>query len=386
MVGVMFALAGAGFVADHIRDDRGPLPTRAHLQAHGFAVWPEDTVQEGLEACADAEEWRFDATETAERYALDVLRYPEPHLSGSEPEGRSVQYGITDEAVDLGSIVELRKYDRCWFVVYVSPREGGFLPGLLFARDADGHPLLIIGGGSEIGYGTWETTLDGDGQQVIDPPDDLPSDATGHLVDVSTSKGINAIDAVPLGFVPEPATTDVRPLTLAEVRDTKGVCPGSEGYSSPQLALARLYQWTFGEPIGQRGRRPIFRGENDIEPLGGDQWLLRMKDMELRATVPELKQGCWAIFSLSSENLLDDLKVSEDSFTFDIAWGDAMAASITLSNARGGDSWRLERVGYPVTVSSPDIDGFPKERFRATVVLSKGDRIVAAQQTWFQAR
>ncbi len=98
----------------------GALPSQRQLREEGFAVWPQDTVEEGLEGCADAEGWRFDADETADRYARDELRYPEPHLRPVDRESSSVHYGITSDGVDLGSIVHLRKYDRCWFVVSVS--------------------------------------------------------------------------------------------------------------------------------------------------------------------------------------------------------------------------------------------------------------------------
>lgn len=361
------------------------LPSQQQLRDGGFAVWPEDTVQEGLEACAEAEEWRFDADGTAERYALDVLEYPQPRLN---PVGQDevARYAITSEADELGSVIDLKKYDRCWFVVNVTPREGGFLPSLLFAHAEDGQPLFIIGGGSEteIGYGTWETVVENtEGQTVVDPPD-LPPDATGHFAAISSYTGVNSISAFPLGFIPEPATTNVRPLTRAELRETAGVCPGSEGFGSPQLALADLYESKFDQTVDQRGRRPLFRGGNEIERITNDEWILRVDGAELRATVPELKQGCWAVFALNSGNLLDDLKVAEDAFTFDIDWGDATAADVLLGNGRGGDYWTVERLDHPVTVSGLDTRNPLKEPFRATVVLRKEGRIIAAQHRWYQ--
>ena len=36
-------------------EDGAPLPTDDELRTQGFAVWPEDTVEEGMKACQDAE-------------------------------------------------------------------------------------------------------------------------------------------------------------------------------------------------------------------------------------------------------------------------------------------------------------------------------------------
>lgn len=387
---VMIGAGVAAGVASLEPPTRAALPSSQQLRDEGFAVWPEDTLQEGLEACGEAEGWRFDAHETADRYAREVLGYPEPHLRAADRKPSSVQYGITSEAVELGSIIHLRKYDRCWFVVYVTAREGGFIPSLLFAYDEGGDPLLVIEGighETEVGYGEWETLVDASEQAVVDPPD-LPPNATGHIARIFTSKGISDIDAVRLGSIPRPATIAVRPLAPEELRETEGICPGGEGFGSPEAALASLYRAAFGKGIPQHGRVHKFRGGNEIERVAGEEWRLRVGGAELRATVPEVKKSCWGIASVEdpSGNLLNDLKVAEDAFTFDIAWGDATAAEIILANDRGGDSWTVERLKRPLTVSGLDTRNPLKERFRVNVVLRKSGRIVAAQQFWYEAR
>ncbi|MDP9066781.1 MAG: hypothetical protein M3N53_00340 [Actinomycetota bacterium] len=385
----VLVIATAG-IASLPRTTKAPLPSQQQLHEQGFAVWPEDTVEEGLEACADAEPWRLDADETAGRYATDVLSYSQPRPDASGRTASSVQYAITSPEVELGSVIHLRKYDRCWFVVSVEPRESGFLPSLLFAHDEGGGTQLVIGGigagETQVGYGEWETRVDASEQQMVDLPE-LAPDATGHIARLFTSRGVSDIDASPLGFVPQPATTEVKPVAARGLARLDDICEPGESFRNPRAALADLYEWRFGKPISFRYGEYKFRGDDEIERVRGDQWLLRVDDAELSATVPELKDGCWRVTTVTdpSGDLLNSLKVAEDSFTFDVRWGDATHANIVLGTDRGGDSWTVERLERPMTVSG--LDSAPMdEPLYVAVVLGKGRQIVAAQYGWYQAR
>ena len=99
----------------------------------GFAVWPEDSPEDGLEACKsrlDVEPWRSDPSTTADRFLRTVLDWTQPpDLSGDEvPEEapRTVFVVIDGEMPRsaLGVAVHLRQLRGCWFVAKVEPREG----------------------------------------------------------------------------------------------------------------------------------------------------------------------------------------------------------------------------------------------------------------------
>ncbi len=79
-----------------------------------------------------------------------------------------------------------------------------------------------------------------------------------------------------------------------------------------------------------------FRGDNEIENVVDDEWILRVDDAELRGTVSNLKENCWRVTAVDdpSGNLLNNLHVAEDSFTFDIRWRDATEAELILRHPR----------------------------------------------------
>ena len=103
----------------------------------GFAAWPEDTPEAGLEACEsrlDEESWRGSPETTALRFVRTVLGWEQPDdLSAEEvPEDAPrTMFVMGDGEMPsgaLGAAIHLRQLRGCWFVVTVDPREGG--PGI----------------------------------------------------------------------------------------------------------------------------------------------------------------------------------------------------------------------------------------------------------------
>jgi hypothetical protein len=99
----------------------------------GFASWPEDTPEAGLDACEsrlDEEPWRSSAETTAERFVRTVLGWKQPDdLSNSQvPEDAPrTMFVMGDGEMPrsaLGAAIHLRQLRGCWFVVTVDPREG----------------------------------------------------------------------------------------------------------------------------------------------------------------------------------------------------------------------------------------------------------------------
>jgi hypothetical protein len=123
---LLVLLAGGGVLLLQA-ENRAPLPSQDELRMDGFAVWPEDTVTEGMEACAEAEQWRLDPKETAFRFAREVLRYPEPSLNTDpiidEESKAEVIRRLIDESLggDDGIDARLRAIDATFGVVPDAP-------------------------------------------------------------------------------------------------------------------------------------------------------------------------------------------------------------------------------------------------------------------------
>lgn len=99
----------------------------------GFAVWPEDAPEAGLEACEsrlDVEPWRDDPIATADEFVRTVLDWKQPsdQSQAQVPEDAPRTVFVMSDAEmpgsALGVAVHLRQLRGCWFVAKVQPREG----------------------------------------------------------------------------------------------------------------------------------------------------------------------------------------------------------------------------------------------------------------------
>jgi hypothetical protein len=377
--------------------DRAPLPSEDQLRTSGFAVWPEDTVAEGMDACRKAESWRLDSSTTALRFAREVLRYPEPYLDANGETPTKVRYLVNTRGVRgvfLGSVVDLLKHDRCWFVVEVSPREGGW-PATVSFVDRSGVPHLVIkstGERTEVGYGSWQQSVVGHEQVLLDLQGVEP-DATGHVISLVCGRVCDA-SAWTLGFVPEPATNEVAPLDIEELTHTPGIC--RIGFHSRLKALVELYAMTVEKTTEIHNGKPkvgnvVVKGRHDlhrlgIKPLGGYRWSLTAEGADLESRVIPVNR-CWSITSIDDpdRDVLRFLHVDDESLTFDLRWGGATSATVTLSNRRGGGRWDFQRLSGPITVTgiSPRL---LEEPFNLSILLRNGRTTESHESSWYRVR
>lgn len=373
------------------------MPSQDSLRRDGFAVWPEDTAAEGMNACEQAESWQHDSTETALRFARDVLEFSEPRVSREIAWGPgTIRFFISAPTSDLPMLVDARKHDRCWFVVGATPREGELPATLAFIHRPKGVDLAIRSTGerTHVGYGPWAQTILGNEQTVLSLPP-LEPDATGHVIALGCGQLCDA-SAWTLGFVPERGTTGVAKIAQEELVGVKGACR-TGSFGTQLRALVHLYAMHAKKPIGTRygkpsvGNRRIERVKElerlGVTPLASNRWLSVVDGVALEAQVLPVRDRCWIIASIDDprRDVLGSLHIGEQSLTLDIRWGKATSAVIRVSSFRGGDSWELDRLNRPftVTVSSPR----PlQEPFVIEVSLRKGDTLISHERTWYRSR
>jgi hypothetical protein len=133
----------------------------------GFAVWPEDSPEEGLAACEsrlDVEPWRSAPSTTADRFLRTVLDWTQPtDLSGDEvpEEAPRTVFVVSDGEMPrsaLGVAVHLRQLRGCWFVAKVQPREGDVAIDYRWVQRGDDFELRVTYSGSapvklQVGWG-----------------------------------------------------------------------------------------------------------------------------------------------------------------------------------------------------------------------------------------
>ena len=393
----LLVLLGAVVVVLLRNEDSGPLPSAKELRTNGFAVWPEDTLDEGMEACQDAESWRLDPQETAFRFTREVLKYPDPGLNtgpiGDEESPNKIRYIIGSKGVRgvfLGSVIDVRKYDRCWFVVHLEPREGGGLPsiGALYSGEDLRLVMRLVWPDVRIGFGSWEKKVEGErGQIVLDVPDLEEANATGHVMALAPFRQVLDGSASPLPGIPDPASGEVTDVPLREVSQTPRIC-GDDPYRHPNSAIEDLYTFTLRSPVGRRDDRITFPRGEGAKPLSRHRWLLRVDGIELEARIPELRGGCRRVLSIDDggPRILRSIRVSGDHFTFELDWRKATSAELWLLSASGrggGGTWRFEPFDGPLTLSA--YQPVPtNEPFHVTIILRDEGKVVGAERRWYR--
>jgi hypothetical protein len=383
-------LAGGAFLLLS-RDASGPFPSAATLQTRGFAAWPVDTVEEAEEECARPQEWRLDERATALRFALQVLRYPDPHASdwSDEQEHRARVLIGSNGTRDLflGSLLELARFGRCWYVTGGTPREGDLGATLGFVYRG-GRPNLLLGhaGGlprGYVGFGDWETEVEAGARQSVVWMPDLERGATGHVLyaapdeeGVSESVAIETLGHVP----PPPEGPPARPLDPQTVLDDERLCRDASGFKTPEGAIRHLYRWTFDDLLAQVDGHPRYE-RKAFHRIGGDRWRLVVDDAVLMATIPEIAGRCYAIVSVVPSGGPDPLRrlwVDDAAVTFDVDWQGADEAGVSFGTGFGFGR-TLQALDEPVTFPQSPVDG---PAF-AGVVLYEGGHVVSGSYTLF---
>lgn len=391
LVAILLVVAGSAVIVFG-RDPSGPFPSETHLRVHGFAAWPVDTVAEAEDECADAEEWRWDARATAVRFAGDVLRYPEPHAGeafGETEHGMRVLVGSGGvRGLFLGSLLELARYGRCWYVTGGMPREGELDATLGFVY-RDGRPHLLLSRPGDVpvgfvGYGEWEAEIDPNTRQAVMWMPELPPDATGHVVYTSPDEeGVSEITgARSLGYVPPPpGGPPDDPLRVVDVVDDPEVCRiESSPYRSPERVVEDLFDRTFTSQLQQVNGYPEYE-RRGYRHLGGDRWRLVVDDAVLLARIPEIAGRCYKLVSmvpLRRDPPLRRLWIDAGAVTFGVDWGGG--DDVSLAYGAGFDELGAAlrqiraRVTFPRDPAAParDVPTY------ARAILYKDGHVVSA--------
>lgn len=388
-------LFGAGTaVALLSNDPDGPLPSEDQLRTEGFAVWPEDTLDEGMESCENAEAWQLDPEETALRFASEVINEPEEGLTATynnEPGDAAIyrRYDVNSPENDAGSehpgvSVHVRKYGRCWFVFRSEPGENNFLPSIAYAVSGGAKKLIVRPGGYpvQLGYGPIAERMDATTDQAVIDISQLEPGDTGHVIAGQSSQ--------PLGFVPPPATTSVRKMTVKEIEAAPDVCDSQEVYRHPHFALGEFFTFDLGRQIGRSSSRELELKQGDTaREIADKKWALTIQGTRLIARVPRIKKYCWRVITLDDDpnkSLLRSLQIGANTATFDLAWGRATSASVTLSSERGGHRWTFGRFTRPITGTTLEEWSWENDPIEVTVVLYRGTKLIAAERTWRSPR
>lgn len=383
---VLLGAGGAAYVLT--RPPSGPFPTRDHVRVHGLAAWPVDTVEEAERECAEADEWRLDERETALRFAREILRYPNPHSSdwSDEQEHRSRYLVGSDGTEDLflGSLLEVQRFGRCWYVTGGSPREGDVGATLGFVY-RDGRAHLLLGNAPEVpsgfvGFGDWEAEIDPGQRQVVMWMPELGPDATGHVIytrpdeqGVSEFVGVRTLGSVP----PPPEGPPAEPVDPGAVAGDPELCRGPLGFQSPERAIGYLYQWTFDDLLQQVRGHPRYE-RRSWRHLDGDRWRLVVDDAVLTATIPEIDGRCYALASLvpvGRDSPLRRLWLDETAITVGVDWGGGGdEATVSIGSGFTGSGRTLKELREPVTFPHASAG----DHTFAGVVLYKDGHVVSA--------
>jgi hypothetical protein len=376
--GLVFLVLAAGAVAAFVltRDAGAPFPTARHVRAHGLAAWPADTVEEAKSECDGAPSWRSDAYETAVRFTEDVMGYPDAGGEDFTGEGASTtaRFLMNTKGVGgvfLGSLIELKQFGDCWYVVDGEPREGSWTEATTFGFvHRNGQPHVLLGNvegvpAVHVGFGGWETEVEPGDRQTVVPMDGVAADATGHVVyldpdenGVSETVGIETLGAIPR----PPSGSAVTPL---------GHEGDDDGCAAP--AAKRLARRLFGGSSVDLLRHPVTYPPTTTH-LRGDRWRVRIDGVELTAVV-----DCGRLVSLAPVDRdppLRRLWLDDRGATVGIDWGGGDDAYVHVGDLRSSAGGVLKELGERVTF--PWSNGAPASPVPAFVVLYNDGRIVSA--------
>lgn len=331
---VALVLAGTGAAAVLLAPDAAPFPGAGKVLANGFAAWPVDTPEEARAECAVSPEWRKDPEAVAERFAADVLGYPEPTRSDDFDAGRANVFRTLigtrrSKDVFLGSVITLERFGHCWYVTAGEGREGGW--GIDIVTIDDGTKLVVpmscCGWAVEVGWGPWTETIEPDGdarEAIVDIPEEAHGQP-GHYIamsfdnaGVSEVVGATTLPPIPTSRGTQPITT----LDAGAAPDDRRLCDmgWARKTDDAERAFKRIRNWIFatGRGSGRGGSKRLDAGTTRL--TGADQaWRVRYEGTDLTFTLGRAADRCWMLRSIvPNAPLIEQIAVNDTGFTFDL--------------------------------------------------------------------
>ena len=305
--------------------DPSPFPSEEEVRAEGFAVWPEDTVEEAREACsehADDQPWRLSAMETAEHFARTVLSHRDPKADPefSDVNEHHARVWLVAKEVFLSNIVELRRADVCWFITFGEPRESGPYLEPVFVEE-DGNIRAYFEGYTrtssdfeELGFGNHTKTFEA-GERPFRRSWVLPDDALGeegHAMYLGWDrKAAETVSAQKLPPPPEvgggqkvfPAGEHFSWREIAPEGRRRGCRLTAWSGKSPKRVLNQVLQWEFDSamPSGpypavmRVGKRGWIGKRVFISQLSEGSWNVKIDAVPYRFVMAQAAENCWTI-------------------------------------------------------------------------------------------
>lgn len=395
----MAVLAVAGSVALVITGrSSGPWPSERHVLLHGLAAWPADTRAEAEAECSKADDWRRDAAATIERFASRVLRYPDPIFdlpSQANPHRREALVTTRNsKSLFLGSLVEVQRLGRCWYVVNGEPREGESYLDLAYQPGADSSTVIVHSKGgfpqTEIGWGEWERDIhftEPRNQIVMEVPARAASQPGHYMLTYGGDNDVSEmVDMDLLGAIPPVAANRLSLHDLPERTGEGGLCklPDRNRRGPPRLINRVVSTLGNGASSGVAYPPPY---ELEKTKLRATRWRVQADAADLDVHITRVGNRCWVLDSVSPRNggrVIKEVRLGPSSLTLDLAWGRGDKANISYGPAVFPERTEFQRIDGPFTLRYVrETNELPLAVF---VTIYRNGRVLSAERHLFRAK
>jgi hypothetical protein len=299
-----------------------PYPSAEVIADRGFAVWPEDTVDEAQDGCSRAgeEPWRLTPDGVVSEFAVRVMKHDDPQID----------YEMSDIGDDtariwlyppreLATILELIKAGECWFITFIEHREETS-SGFEYTFDGDTLTAYLVDARwTQLGFGTEDREKPQDEGNVLRWTFEEEISEPGHFLTVGFRDGIGTVavaDALPpppdrdageMIFPPSDDPVWDRMRSEGKVRDCRYLAFAG---THAEGVINQLLEWQFARAMPS-GPYPdvLHRGEDG--PIGkrveryrksSRRWVLIVDDVRYEVRLTRVMDKCWAIETLDASN------------------------------------------------------------------------------------
>jgi hypothetical protein len=386
---------GALLVRDLLVDE---LPSGVDVRRTGFAIWPQDTVEEARAACS-RQGSSASAVATAERFASSFLATKDPAFWDVAVDPPTARVSLQDPSIgsELYFGVALRKLDRCWYVTSVQDRNAEMTEEVTAGYAGpernrkmwvnirpdpySGHQAFRgeIGlGGATRRVDSIGASPDGTAQFTLPVPDaERPS---GHFIVSDAESPAEAGFGAPVGSPPTLAGR-VLPPTGKRSRRAVGRAARAENdcgfeYWTPGERARATVHAQLGTWPGRLSRRTLKKQPN------GD-WSVAADGVRATFDFWRVRKGCWLLGRIQpteGSERVESVSVVNDRFVFDLRWGRAEEAYLEFGFGFHDTYGMVRRIRGPIVVMDDDYPpGVRLGRRRLghyQVVFYRGGRVV----------